>query len=140
MTIVVDASVAIKWYLAEEDWETARGILAGADQITAPELVVVEVSNAAWKAYRRGLIAAEQQALIAADVVQVFDRLEPLSHLSVRASAIAREIDYPVYDCFYLALSEAKDASLVTSDERLLAKTNDTAFAARTTSLRAYKP
>ena len=27
MTIVVDASVAIKWYLAEEDWEAARGLL-----------------------------------------------------------------------------------------------------------------
>jgi predicted nucleic acid-binding protein len=140
MTIVVDASVAIKWYLAEEDWEMARGLLAGADQVTAPELVVVEVSNAAWKAYRRGFIAAEQQALIAGDIVQVFDRLEPLSSLAVRASAIAREIDHPVYDCFYLALSEAKDARLVTSDERLLAKTNGTAFAAGTTSLRAYKP
>jgi predicted nucleic acid-binding protein len=139
MTIVVGASVAIKWYLAEEDWETARGLLAGADQVTAPELVVVEISNAAWKAYRRGFIAAEQQALIAGDIVHVFDRLEPLSSLSVRASAIAREIDHPVYDCFYLALSEAKDARLVTSD-RLLAKTNGTAFAAGTTSLRAYKP
>lgn len=140
MTIVVDASVAIKWYLAEEDWEAARGLLAGAAQVAAPELVVAEVSNAAWKAYRRGLIAAEHQVLIAADVAQVFDRLEPLSSLSVRASAIAREIDHPVYDCFYLALSEARDARLVTSDERLLSKTNGTAFAAGTASLRAYKP
>ena len=108
--------------------------------MTAPELVVAEVSNAAWKACRRGLIAAEHQALIAGDVVQVVDHLEPLSSLSVRASAIAREIDHPVYDGFYLALSEAKDARLVTSDERLLSKTNGTAFAAGTTSLGAYKP
>lgn len=106
MTIVVDASVAYKWYVAEQDTAAAWAVVAGSDAVIAPELVVVEVCNAAWKAQRKGEISAAQQARIAADITQAFDRLEPLGPFAARASAIAREIDQPVYDCFYLALSE----------------------------------
>lgn len=105
-----------------------------------PELVVVEVCNAAWKAQRKGEISAAQQARIAADITQAFDRLEPLGPFAARASAIAREIDQPVYDCFYLALSEARDAPLVTADGRLITRTAGTAFAARTIDLSIYQP
>jgi predicted nucleic acid-binding protein len=42
-----------------------------------------------------------------------------------------------VYDCFYLALSEAEDAPLVTADRRLVAKVAGTPFAARTLHLSA---
>jgi predicted nucleic acid-binding protein len=39
-----------------------------------------------------------------------------------RASALARELDHPVYDCFYLALAEREDVPLVTGDGRLVGK------------------
>jgi len=36
--------------------------------------------------------------------------------------ALALELDHPVYDCFYLALAELERNSMVTADQRLLAR------------------
>ncbi|MGH6898748.1 MAG: type II toxin-antitoxin system VapC family toxin [Geminicoccaceae bacterium] len=140
MTLVVDASVALKWYLIEDGAEPARQILADGDTLVAPELIVAEVCNACWLAGRRGEISPTQQSHIAADITRVFDRLEGLVPHASRAMAIARELDHPVYDCFYLALSEALDARLVTADGRLLARVAGTPFAARTHGLKGYTP
>jgi predicted nucleic acid-binding protein len=140
MTLVVDASVALKWYLIENGAEPARQLLADGDTLVAPELVVAEVCNACWIACRRGEISAAQQGQIAKDITRVFDQLERLVPHAARAVAIARELDHPVYDCFYLAVSEAFDAPLVTADGRLLARVADSPFAARTLGLKGYTP
>ncbi len=140
MTLVIDASVALKWYLIEDGADQARQILADGDTLAAPELVVAEVCNAAWLAGRRGEISAAQQGRIAQDITHVFDRLERLVPYASRAAAIACELDHPVYDCFYLAVSEALDAPLVTADGRLLARVAGTPFAARTRGLQGYTP
>jgi predicted nucleic acid-binding protein len=98
------------------------------------------VCNASWLACRRGEISAPQQAAIAADITRIFDRLERLVPHAARAVAIARELDHPVYDCFYLAVSEALDAPLVTADGRLLARVAGTPFSERTQGLKGYTP
>jgi predicted nucleic acid-binding protein len=98
------------------------------------------VCNAGWLAGRRGAVSAAQHARIAEDITRVFDRLERLAPYASRAAAIAHELDHPVYDCFYLALSEALGAPLVTADGRLLARVAGTPFAARTQGLRGYTP
>jgi predicted nucleic acid-binding protein len=140
MTLVVDASVALKWYLIEDGAEAARQILADGDTLVAPELIVAEVCNACWLAARRGELGPAQEEAIAEDITRVFDRLERLVPHAPRAAAIARAIDHPVHDCFYLALSEALRAPLVTADGRLLARVADTPFAARTRGLEGYAP
>lgn len=140
MTLVVDASVALKWYLGEDGTGSARQLLAGDETLVAPDLVVAEVCNGSWLAYRRGEITATHQSRIAEDVTAVFDRLEEVADHAPRAAAIARELDHPVYDCFYLAVSELLDAPLVTADGRLLARVVNTSFAARTLGLRNYTP
>jgi predicted nucleic acid-binding protein len=98
------------------------------------------VCNACWIACRRGEISAAQQSQIAKDITRVFDQLERLVPHAARAVAIARELDHPVYDCFYLAVSEAFDAPLVTADGRLLARVAGSPFAARTLGLKGYTP
>lgn len=138
MTAVVDASVALKWYIDESDAALADAVLERSDAVIAPELIVAEVANAAWNACRKGEITAAQQAWIAEDITTVLDRIEALRPLAVRASAIARAIDHPVYDCFYVALSEARNASLITADGRLLAKVQGTPFAAHTMHLKDF--
>jgi predicted nucleic acid-binding protein len=48
MIWVVDASVALKWFLDEEGSEHARR-LKSLEEVIAPDLIVAEVSNAAWR-------------------------------------------------------------------------------------------
>ena len=131
MTLVVDASVALKWYVTEPDSGAARAVFAGEEDVIAPELVVAEVCNASWRLLRRSEIDRTQHGRIAREIADMFSRLLPLRPLTPRAAGLAHDLDHPVYDCFYLALSEAQDAPMVTADRKLMAKLAGTSFAPR---------
>jgi len=137
MTIVVDASVALKWYVDEEHSEQALALLASNERLIAPDLIVAELCNAAWRLVRRGELGREQLAIIARSVPDAFAALHSSASLAAGAAAIALELDHPVYDCFYMALSEANSAPLVSADRRLLTKAQGMS-SARTVHLSAY--
>lgn len=103
MTLVVDASVAIKWFVQESRSDAARAVLDSGEPLVAPDLVVPEACNAAWKKVKRGEISEEQGAAVARVLPMSFDRLTPTAELAPRAFAIGHRFDHPVYDCFCLA-------------------------------------
>lgn len=116
-TLVVDASVAVKWVVEEEGSEAAAS-LAGGD-LAAPTLALAECTNVLWAKVRRGELNGEEarqrlQALRASPL-----ELFPLESLIERALELACELSHPAYDAFYLALAERLDRSLVTDDRRL---------------------
>jgi predicted nucleic acid-binding protein len=80
----------------------------------APDLIMAELCNGAWRLIRRGELRTEQLAIIASGVADAFTTLHSSASLAARATAIALELNHPVYDCFYLALSETRNARLVT--------------------------
>jgi predicted nucleic acid-binding protein len=135
MTVVVDASVALKWFVNEDGSDRAVSLLNSGAPMIAPDLVLAEVCNAAWKSLRRREIDPAQLNQIAIDVAGPFQRLVSLDHLLRRAVAIAGELDHPVYDCLYLALVEAEDAPLITADRRLVDAVRGTPLADRVTPL-----
>ena len=137
MTIVVDAGVALKWYQREPDSEAALVLMDMDDRMVAPDLIVAELCNAAWRLIGSGQMRLEQMRILSHGVPRAFTRLHDLASLAPRAGAIALAINHPVYDCFYLALSEAEDAPLITADRRLIAKVAGTPFATRTLHLSA---
>jgi predicted nucleic acid-binding protein len=122
MTLVIDASVALKWYLDEPHAEEARAILASDELLVAPEIIIAEVANAAWLRLNKGDIAVDQARALLAELPGAFLALVPAAALVVRALEIATELRHPVYDALYLATSESWNAPLVTADARLLAK------------------
>ena len=140
MTIVVDASVALKWYVNEGDSAAALALVASGERLIAPDLVVAELCNAAWRLIRRGELRKEQMPIIASGVSAAFAALYGSAELAPRAAAIALELDHPVYDCFYLALSEAQNAPMVSADGRLIAKAAAASSAARVLHLRELSP
>jgi len=125
---VVDASVALKWFLIEPgDAEAVR--LANKGNLIAPELLLAEVCNAVWKAVRQGRLSEFQATHIAQVLPTYFDALIPLRQLAERATEIALALNHPVYDCFYVALAEQAASKLVTADRRLLERTQGTPWA-----------
>ena len=136
MKLVVDASVAIKWMINEPDSDLADQLLDGGHDFLAPELIVAEVISAAWKKRRIGSIGDAQYDDIVLRIADGPIACRPMRPLAATAAALARELDHPVYDCFYLALAEAEDVPLVTADRRLVAALATTPLAARVRPLR----
>ena len=57
--VVVDASVAVKWFLPEVHAEAARQLLRDKMTLLAPDLIWAEVANALWRKWRDRELAAE---------------------------------------------------------------------------------
>lgn len=119
MTLVVDASVGLKWLVKEEHSGFAYAVLAGRDSLIAPPLFRVELASAVRKKIRLGeLPAGTAQALVAeiADV-PVFEM--PTGALLLGAMSIALRFNRSIYDSLYVALALQERCALVTADRRL---------------------
>lgn len=120
MILVVDASVATKWFLPETGHHLARELAAGENILIAPELIVAEVCNTFWKKVMRGEASADQAKEVAIGLPKVFRELASCAVLAPRALEMALELRHPAYDCFYLALAEFANTALVTADAGLV--------------------
>jgi len=117
VSLVVDASVAFKWFLSDEpDAGQALAVVHEGTALIAPDFLIAEVCNAAWRSARLGRISNAQVTEIATSLPRFFDVLVSAAGLASRAVAIAAQLDHPVFDCLYLALAEAEHAGLVTAE------------------------
>jgi len=120
-TLVIDASIAVKW-VVEEDGTAEALVLRQKAKLIAPELLIAECANILWKKVQRGELLKDE-ALLAARLLQGAEiELLPTRFLFEAAMRMSIEIDHPAYDCLYLALALEKKCQFVTADERLLRK------------------
>lgn len=127
--VVVDASVAVKWFLEEPGTAEAKRWLALGGRPVAPDLVVPEVCNVLWQRARAGDIPPSQAATAMSALERYYERLAPTAPLAGRALELALHLGHPAYDCFYLALAERERAPLLTADKRLARRLAGTALA-----------
>ena len=71
MSLVVDASVAVKWLVAEEDSESANRLAAGAEDLHAPRLMASEVANTLWRKARLGEIGRDRAGVLMAALTEM---------------------------------------------------------------------
>jgi predicted nucleic acid-binding protein len=135
--LIVDASVAVKWGVAEEGHAEAIALAAMDHEFLVPDLVFVEVGNALWKKAIRGEISRQQAVVVASEIRIAFSSLLPAVELAERALSIAMELNHPIYDCVYLAAAEEYQGIVVTSDSRLLRIVASGPFASLVVSLPA---
>jgi predicted nucleic acid-binding protein len=122
--LVVDSSVAVKWFVVEPYSTEAQRILDayqnGTISFLAPDLINAELGNIVWKKHIfQGLAASDAQ-----DILDKFRRLQltftPTAELLEAAYKIAVAHRQTVYDALYLALSVRENCQCVTADEKLL--------------------
>jgi predicted nucleic acid-binding protein len=121
---VVDASVVIKFYLAEQDSDLAAELLEGgagtvAAERTAPDLLYLECGNILWQRVRRRALAAPDARAKPTELLALDLTIWDANGLVERALDLALLHDVSVYDGSYLALAELLDIPLVTADEAL---------------------
>jgi predicted nucleic acid-binding protein len=121
-TLVVDASVVLKWALPEEDSELADDLLDRGAALCAPAFIFVELANALWFHLRTGKLNAEEAAGCLRDLrqapLELWDGEEPLPS----TLEWAHRLDHAVYDCADLALALQLDGTYVTADRRFWQK------------------
>ena len=128
MTVVVDASVAAKWFIQESGREQALKVLDTPVR-HAPDLIIAEIANVAWKKAVRGEVTSDQARFICASVARYFVVLHRSEALIDGAIDIALRLRHPVYDCLYLACAERAGGRLITADAKLLTALDGTALA-----------
>ena len=118
MRFVVDASVAVKWLVAEEDEDIADALAASGEELHAPRLMVSEVANALWRKARQGQFERTDAGTAMAALSDMPMRWNDDETVGADAVRLALALDHPVYDCMYLALAHRIGAKVVTADRR----------------------
>jgi predicted nucleic acid-binding protein len=118
MKYVVDASVAVKWYVPEVHSVEAERLLDPAYDLHAPDLIVPEFGNILWKKVGRAELTAAQARKIVEAFIDVPMFKHPASPLLEAALEGALQSAQTVYDWTYLALAIALNCQMVTADEK----------------------
>ena len=132
--IVIDASVAVKWFLPEPLSEAAEALLCCGAIRAAPEHIFVEVGQALLRAVRQGGISVEHARESLAVLPSFVQSISTLS-LCERAFEIALQAKTTNYDALYVAAAERWDGMLVTADERMVGALRSTPWQARVLGL-----
>jgi predicted nucleic acid-binding protein len=119
MTLVIDASVAVKWVLDEPRSEAALALKS--EQLTAPVLWLAETANALWRHVRLGELTVDEVLIRMSELQSGPVALFPIEPHVATALGLASRSNHPVYDCFYLALAIHQGTQVVTDDRRFAA-------------------
>ena len=124
--LVVDASIAAKWFLDEGDSEEAIGILGTGLKLVAPSLAKYEVASAFIRRVREKEISSEDGLsyrdrwlhAVATNVI----RLEEDNRDIIVGGEMAVALGHMLPDCVYLAMSQRLSVPLVTADDQFAKK------------------
>lgn len=122
---VIDASVAIKWYVPEEHSDAAILLLDESFDLAVPRLFFSEFGNILWKKFNRGELS--RQSIVDAATSLRLVSLSPMPDelLLEMAIDLACDLNHPAYDCYYLALADLLGTSVVTADKKFANKVAD---------------
>ena len=130
---IVDASVAVKWFVAEMDSLVA-------DELSAPRLIITEVANVLCRKAMTGLMTTLEARHYFRSLPHYLDGIIAIDELIEPALVNACALQRPIYDLIYLEAARRLDAQLVTADRRFASKIAGTDFARQVTLLSDWRP
>jgi predicted nucleic acid-binding protein len=116
MTLVIDASVAVKWMIREPGNDAARSLFDLPDPLIAPDWLLVEAASTFWKKVKSSELLEIHAKRHIEDLPNFFSRLFPASSFVAQALELSFRLRHAVYDCLYLALALRENCRLVTAD------------------------
>lgn len=117
--LVVDASVAAKWFVEEEHSGAALSVLDISNRLHAPDFLWLEMENVIWKWIRQGMVTTKEGSDLKNSFRRYPIRIHPFVHFLDSAFAIAVQTRQTVYDCLYVALAILLKGRMITADRRL---------------------
>ena len=122
MDCVVDASVAVAWFVEQPNSAAADNALNQFD-FYAPSLILPEIGNAMWKYKRHGVISESQFRDCLVGLAGAYFFVEEMDDTVMHlATGISADLDHPIYDCVYLAVARKLKTPFLTADKKLINK------------------
>ncbi len=119
--MIVDASVLLAAFFPDESQLQAQALIhdhvAGRVRLSAPDLLIYELTNSVWVAERRSRIQPTQAEEILSAVTGLDIALEPVAWNLMLD--LARKIGCSAYDAAYLGLAQVKKEPFITGDLHL---------------------
>ncbi len=135
---VVDASVAVKWYVPEVHSDNAARLLNEDCQLNGPDLLLPEFGNILWKKHvRNELDESDVRAIIRAISIVPL-QIHSSQALLEGAVEIAIHTKRTVYDSLYLALAIWLKCPFLTADDRLVNALQGTHLSAHLLHVKDY--
>lgn len=136
--VVVDANIAIKLVVAEDDSHIAQALFekwkVQRKVMLAPALFIYEITNILLKKARQNKITIEEaksfSSLILDAGIEIYWPLDPAVPINALNLAHAHRLP-AIYDAHYLALAERENCEFWTADERLYNSVKDQLFRVR---------
>jgi predicted nucleic acid-binding protein len=125
MKLVLDSSVALKWFLNEADSPQAvqlrNDFQRGVHELLAPDVFPIEAAHALTRSERKNVIPAGYARLFLTELLLDQPTLHDSRAILLRATDLSTQARHGVYDCLYVVLADDEDCKVVTSDQKLLA-------------------
>ena len=118
MSLVVDASVAIKWLLPEAYSDECLALLDRGVPIVVPDFIVSQVGMGLAKRVRTGDLKPNWTEHAMAAFLRLPLIRVPTTELAVEAMELAAHGKRHFYDAAYLALAVREKSPLITADWR----------------------
>jgi len=118
--LVVDASVAAKWFNVEELSDKAANVkdahVKGDIELAAPIHLIYEIGNSIWK--NKQLSDNDACDAISSIIRLDIQLIEPTAQRAQRAMELARQVETSFYDAVYLQAAEEMKIPLLTADQK----------------------
>ena len=140
LAVVVDASIAIKWFVAEPNSDVADRLLQQRIDLHAPILLMSEFANGLWKNFRKELIDRVQAEASLRSIRRTIAHWHATEPMLDRALELSLRLDHPIYDFIYAALAERNGLQCVTADRRFMRTIEKTEYAKWVVDLAEWRP
>lgn len=131
-TTVLDASVALKWYIPEVYSDQALYVLSeqqsGKVTFHVPDLFFCEAGNILWKKVWKQEITLKDAHQIIRSLIAIPKIIHSSEIFVPYAVGIAVSLKRTVYDCLYLSLAAYLECSMLTADKKLFTALSKTSW------------
>lgn len=128
---VVDASVAIKWFVPEIHSDAALRSRYGGSHLHVPAFMILELGNVLAKKIRRNELTPRDGDTILRELKRLPLQRHANDRLFPAAYRLALDTRSSLYDCLYLALAEVVDGIMVTADRKFVTTLADGPYGRR---------
>lgn len=125
--LVIDSSVALKWWLDDEEFvEEARVLLnelvGGKIELVVPELWLYEIANGINTAVKRGRISNDTGEEFIEELQSITATLVPVNSYLTKTYKESAKYNHAIYDIVYMVVAENKQIPFITADKKFCDK------------------